>query len=292
MLQKMFLSTILVFVLCHTLFSITSATSVSKEDFKKFSEELLKKDNSGISSKVTVNKQGRTNSGSSTDKADKPLLNVDEKALKHPTIASLRAMFDNYDPDVRKAEDVTTGEVQEEDKFLDAVLNTDVMNYTMKFLTDKTLFTGDKAKFKEFLKSTWFTLYSRGHRKKSSSAFEHIFLGEIKANQVSGFHNWIYFNDQESKNGLNYLGWMGETDFGKGKLLRIHFTWNGITKPVGTLFVGTTPELELALYSVCYLAYPNERCDFTLDNKMIFIQTYTFTGPKRQKLIGSAFPGA
>ncbi|XP_075222608.1 endoribonuclease Arlr-like isoform X3 [Lycorma delicatula] len=272
--------------------SSESTTIISKDDMKKFTEEVLQKDNSGISPKVQVNKQGRTNSGSSTDKAEKPLLNIDETVLKYTTIALLRAMFDNFDPDVKHAEAVTASEVEEEDKFLDAVLNTDVMTYTLKFLKDRGLFTGDRAEFKEFLKNTWFTLYSRGHRKKSSSAFEHIFLGELKANQVSGFHSWIYFNDQEAKNDLNYLGWMGETDFGKGKLLRIHFTWNGITKPVGTLFVGTTPELELALYSVCYLAYPNERCDFTLDNKMIFIQTYTFTGPKRQKLIGSAFPGA
>ncbi|XP_075222607.1 endoribonuclease Arlr-like isoform X2 [Lycorma delicatula] len=271
--------------------SSESTTIISKDDMKKFTEEVLQKDNSGISPKVQVNKQGRTNSGSSTDKAEKPLLNIDETVLKYTTIALLRAMFDNFDPDVKHAEAVTASEVEEEDKFLDAVLNTDVMTYTLKFLKDRGLFTGDRAEFKEFLKNTWFTLYSRGHRKKSSSAFEHIFLGELKANQVSGFHSWIYFNDQEAKNDLNYLGWMGETDFGKGKILKVHYTWKGTNKPVGTLFVGTSPELELALYTVCFLAYPNNKCEFTLNNKPVFIQTYTFTGPKHQKLIGSAFPG-
>lgn len=77
----------------------------------------------------------------------------------------------------------------------------------------------------------------------------------------------------------------------QGSLLKIHYTWKGTNKPVGTLFVGTSPEFELALYSVCYLARPNNKCDFTLNNQPVFIQTYTFIGPNKQKLIGSAYPG-
>lgn len=77
----------------------------------------------------------------------------------------------------------------------------------------------------------------------------------------------------------------------QGKLLRIHYTWKDTNKPVGTLFVGTSPELELALYSTCYLGCPNQKCEFTLNNKPIYIQTYTFVGPNKKKLIGSAFPG-
>lgn len=46
-------------------------------------------------------------------------------------------MFDNYDPDVKNAENVTPPEITEEDKFLDALLNTEVMNYTRSFLKDK-----------------------------------------------------------------------------------------------------------------------------------------------------------
>lgn len=66
---------------------------------------------------------------------------------------------------------------------------------------------------KDVLNKIWFTVYSRGNRKMGSSAFEHIFLGEIKRNEVSGLHNWIYFSNEEQKGRLNYLGHMQTLDF-------------------------------------------------------------------------------
>ncbi|XP_022204352.1 poly(U)-specific endoribonuclease homolog [Nilaparvata lugens] len=268
-----------------------SVTSISDRDLETFSEDLLKKDNSGLSSHVTYDKQGKTNAASAIDRAAKPLLNVDKKALQHPTVAALLALFDNYDPDVKNAEVVTNAEKTEESKFLDAIMGTPAMNFTYNYAKQKGLFNEDRQAFKEWLAKTWFTLYSRGFRTKSSSAFEHVFLGELKQNQVSGLHNWLFFNEQEKKNNLNYMGWMRFEDFGKGSLLKLHYTWKNVDKPVGTLFVGTSPELELSLYSICYLARAGEKCNFKLNGKPLFIQSYTFTGPKSQKLIGSIYPG-
>lgn len=57
-------------------------------------------------------------------------------------------------------------------------------------------------------------MYSRGGGRISSSGFEHVFLTEIKNREVSGLHNWLYFNDQESKNQANYLGYMKSLDLG------------------------------------------------------------------------------
>lgn len=55
------------------------------------------------------------------------------------------------------------------------------------------------------------------------------------------------------------------------------------------MFVGTSPELELALYTVCYYARPNDKCFLKLNGENMYIQTYTFNS-RNQKLIGSAFP--
>jgi poly(U)-specific endoribonuclease len=46
------------------------------------------------------------------------------------------------------------------------------------------------------LTSLWFDLYGRGGNSSCSSAFEHVFVGEIKGrgqgeSEASGFHNWI-----------------------------------------------------------------------------------------------------
>ena len=47
------------------------------------------------------------------------------------------------------------------------------------------------------------------------SGFEHVFLGEIKKGKVSGFHDWIYFYQQEKKNAINYLGYIDKANFNK-----------------------------------------------------------------------------
>lgn len=43
-----------------------------------------------------------------------------------------------------------------------------------------------------------------------SCGFEHVFMNEIKNNEISGLHNWIYFSDQENDNrqSIDYRGYM------------------------------------------------------------------------------------
>lgn len=58
------------------------------------------------------------------------------------------------------------------------------------------------------LKDIWFTLYTRGSHKVSSSGFEHVFVGELKDGKVSGFHNWISYMKQEKSDLLDYKGYI------------------------------------------------------------------------------------
>ena len=44
----------------------------------------------------------------------------------------------------------------------------------------------------------WFDLYSR-HGRNDSSGFEHVFVGEIKNDEVTGLHNWIQIYLEERK---------------------------------------------------------------------------------------------
>lgn len=101
---------------------------------------------------------------------------------------------------------------------------------------------------------------------------------------VFGFYIFIIsFEFRKNNNHLIFI-------LQKGGILKVHYTWKGKNKPVGTLFVGTSPEFELSLYTVCFLIRPNDKCYLRVGGKDIFIQTYTFTA-RNQKLIGSAFPG-
>ncbi|XP_054261903.1 endoribonuclease CG2145-like [Macrosteles quadrilineatus] len=268
------------------------AQPITDDELKTFSETAFGKDNNNGSLQVVVKSQAKTRAYSDTDQAPLPLLELKPSVLKVATVARLMALYDNYDPDTTHSEVITNAERKEESDFLDAVLSTPIWAYTNSFLKSKGFVNGTKSEMKELLNKIWFTVYSRGNRKLGSSAFEHIFLGEIKRGEVSGLHNWIFFSHEEQNNHLNYLGYMQITDFnGKGGVIKLHYKWLDKSKPVGTLFVGTSPELELALYTVCYFARPNDKCYLRLNGKSIYIQTYTFTA-NNQKLIGSAFPSS
>lgn len=66
----------------------------------------------------------------------------------------------------------------------------------------------DPRQFKDKMKEIWFNMYSRGQGRIGSSGFEHVFLAEIKNQDVTGLHNWVYFYDAEAKKLANYLGYM------------------------------------------------------------------------------------
>lgn len=79
--------------------------------------------------------------------------------------------------------------------------------------------------------------------------------------------------------------------FQKSNLVKVHYRWLNVIKPSGSMFVGTSPELELALYTICFLTYADDRCPLSLGGKTFGIQTYTYRlNRNRGTVIGSAYP--
>ena len=75
----------------------------------------------------------------------------------------------------------------------------------------------------------------------------------------------------------------------KGSIVTNSFDWLGENKPTGGYFVGSSPEFEFALYSVCWYARRNAQCPLKLNGKSIFIQTYDITSGGN-KFVASAYP--
>lgn len=168
------------------------------------------------------------------------LIQVDESIMDATqTLIKMRALFDNYEADASINEHVTPNERREENEFLNAVLDTQVMRTAMKFLQDKGwlrrlllaklelkyccyhstgVVTADPKTHYDLLKTIWFTVYSRISGKVGSSGFEHVFLHEIKNNTVGGLHNWVYFYYKESGSGakpsLDYQGYIKSVPLG------------------------------------------------------------------------------
>ncbi|KAL7515927.1 hypothetical protein ACHAWX_000997, partial [Stephanocyclus meneghinianus] len=165
--------------------------------------------------------------------------------------------------------------------FLDAVMETAVMKYCHQYcLVKNASYNGSpvpesESGFKRVLNSVWFELYSRsggGRRSKlDSSGFEHVFVGEVKNGQISGFHNWIQFYLEEKAGNVDYRGYIktrshestAETN-NNDPVLTLQFSWNGVEKFVGTSFIGVSPEFELVLYTMTFLMGKDENA-VTLD---------------------------
>lgn len=174
--------------------------------------------------------------------------------------------------------------------------------------------TRDPKTHRDLVKRIWFTLYSRGRGRIGSSAFEHVFLSETKNGTITGLHNWVYFHDEEVAGRIDYKGWLKKVELGrvgfprwpcrtvliyqqlnnmhflqKGAVVKYRFSHNNINKPVNAMFVGTSPELEMALYTLCFEVRPDKECPISLGGNKILIRTHTFRY-RGKNLIGSAFP--
>mmetsp|Transcript_3736 Transcript_3736/g.10032 ORF Transcript_3736/g.10032 Transcript_3736/m.10032 type:complete len:480 (-) Transcript_3736:172-1611(-) len=210
-----------------------------------------------------INVQGGKKPYQKHDGAPDPLFTfVNSAPFRRPTYKAFIALLDNYSAETGIAEVVTNTERREVSTFLRAIMQTGPMQFCHKYCRanapDKV--PSDRDGFMKLLHKIWFELYhrSRGGR-ADSSGFEHVFVGEIKDDKVSGFHNWIYFYLEEKKGDLDYKGYIkprsrsdAYTD-SDDHILTLQFLWKGVEKSVGTSFVGVSPEFEMALYTMCFL---------------------------------------
>jgi len=133
-------------------------------------------------------------------------------------------------------------------------------------------------------------------RTLGSCAFEHVFLGEVKRGKVNGFHNWLFFLMQERAGTVDYYGFNYALSLrGKGAVVKSVFSWDhdsdgdGLVKPVSSIFLGLSPELEMALYTLCALLKPNDTCKLKLADKTVDVMTHVFK-INGKKYLGSAYP--
>uniref|UniRef100_A0A3Q3F0Y1 Uridylate-specific endoribonuclease n=1 Tax=Labrus bergylta TaxID=56723 RepID=A0A3Q3F0Y1_9LABR len=189
----------------------------------------------------TISTQGRAgfvNQGNHVvqDHASLPLFSsVNETKLNNiNTFSRFTKLLDNYEHSTGTAERVTAEERTEINLFLDAVLETEVMKRAHRYLVSKGKSSSILRLFKSQLHLIWFHL--------DSSGFEHVFVGETKSGtEIVGFHNWVQF----------YLDHdLPDQD---DHVLNLQFSWHGLVKPVGSAFIGTSPEFEMALFTVVFL---------------------------------------
>ena len=271
--------------------------------------------------------------------------NVSSELLNRPTYATMLNLYNNYVAAAQTAETVTAQEIAEENTFMNAVFNTDVMRKTYQFLRARGKIsqcklqpfvfsistfselrrswgvnnlkwnrsfageiTGSKADFKRQVKELWFGMYSRAKGKLGSSGFEHVFLGELK-DGISGLHSWLRYYLEEKSGSMNYLGYIRTRSIGRVKsatcncflkfdydifslqntLIEMPVSWRGEYKAFNSISVGASPELEMALYTICFLTRPNGSCPVEANGVRYRIQSFT-SNYNGKRFIGTTYP--
>ncbi|NXL76201.1 ENDUC protein, partial [Leptocoma aspasia] len=203
---------------------------------------------------------------------------VSPALLARPTFSRLLALLDNYEPRTGRPEEETAEERREQREFLGAALGTPVLALLQRFVLSK----GGAA------------LSPRcPHGVPSvSTVFPQCphagLLGVLSlrfrwdGRPRPGCPPVCPLHDTPCDPAMSPPQWTGFPD-----VLSLRFRWDGHSKARGSLLVGSSPELDLALFTLCFLARPDSQCHISLGGEAATIQTYTWD---KQRLVASAYP--
>eukprot|EP00656_Telonema_subtile_P050915 TRINITY_DN6719_c0_g1_i2.p1 TRINITY_DN6719_c0_g1~~TRINITY_DN6719_c0_g1_i2.p1 ORF type:complete len:261 (-),score=75.70 TRINITY_DN6719_c0_g1_i2:280-1062(-) len=224
-----------------------------------------------IRDRYKINLQGGKKAYQKSDRAGEPLFDsVDQEVWDRPTYHLFTKLLDNYVAECGVAEVVTDAETDENWDFVSAIMDSECMQYVHQYLVRLGKAKKSPRSFASQLYNIWFQLYRRENRAGDSSGFEHVFVGEEKDGKIIGFHNWIQFYFEEKKNEVDYKGFIvprkrgSEFPDGDEQLLTIQFAWDSEddgqaeVKMMSSMLIGVSPEFEMALYTLCFLAGEEE----------------------------------
>ncbi|RCN52131.1 endoribonuclease XendoU [Ancylostoma caninum] len=293
------------------------------------SKKLRKSDdNKAHPWQVTINYQGQAKD--TQDNAPKEFFSkVDSTLLEKPSFSQFIAMMDNFN---RKTGSIEPRVPPEQEKreistFLTTILATRPWQTLYSFLNRKGHpYATNPSTFRNWIEQLWFAHYSRSKGKADSSAFEHVFMGEEsyrwtrrifistfplkhpkmlirkriktyldstqeKNGEVSGLHNWVrfYMLERNRTEDLDYKGYIVQ----RGNVMAaLRFTWQNALKRAGSLLIGTSPEYDMALYTLCFLSRRGkELCQVELDGCPLSVTSYEMV-QNNKIYIGTVFPTA
>ncbi|XP_035676512.1 uncharacterized protein LOC118415793 isoform X2 [Branchiostoma floridae] len=212
-----------------------------------------------------------------------------------PTYRALQNLVNNYGTGLPRY--TTQQEENDARAFLNCCLDTEVMQRALWFLAKEGYVSETRKGFKDLLYKIWFTPYTRTHSdgvQRLSTAFEHVFVGETRCQHMMGLQNWLRLYIDEYQGLVQVYNCLQSCDFDDRMILTIDFSWDvgylkdrghELLNAVSSFFVGTSPEFELALYTVCFLAGGGERTEVVLGGKMVTIVTEELDGH-----LGSCYP--
>ncbi|KAI6232128.1 Endoribonuclease [Aphelenchoides besseyi] len=200
---------------------------------------------------------------------------VRPQILQKPSFAQLLDLRSLFNPKTGVAEIQSPEKEAKINDFYDTVWSSAPFQLVVKLLKEKGHpWAKAEPSLKESIKQIWFGLYSRAGGKLDSCAFEHVFFGEEKNNEVSGLHNWAIIHQLENdpNNRLDYRGFIVKrTDV----IASANFKWGNFEKKTGSFFANTSPAFDFSVLTICFLTHRDKsKCVINIDGCDVEVQSY------------------
>ena len=116
--------------------------------------------------------------------------------------------------------------------------------------------------FKQYLTLIWFGRYAAVvPGVVASSGWEHVSVGErLTDNSLIGYHSWLYLFNEEEDGDTNYLGYINVTKTATTTVISMPVELYGSRKAATEFNIGASPELEIALGTLCFIVRPDQPC--------------------------------
>ncbi|CAJ0585656.1 unnamed protein product, partial [Mesorhabditis spiculigera] len=270
--------------------------AISNDELLKLADKLRAvDDNKASRGQIVVNFQGHTTTRDTTDNANAKFFSkVDSSLLRKPTYEQFLLLNNNFERQtgVKEPKVSASEEKSETTKFIDLIFQTRPWKTLYEYMNkNKHPFASDPATWRFWIAQLWFVHYSRARGLPDTSGFEHVFMGEAKNGEVSGMHNWLrmYYLERNVTEQFDYKGFLVK----RGNLMgALKFSWQSEMKRSGSLLIGTSPEFDMALYTMCFLSRRGRKtCDVEIDGCDLQITSYDLT-QQGKVFVGSVFPSA
>jgi len=265
--------------------------NVNDSEIRELASTLFENDVNNLGKYITFQIQNRAKD--KIDQSPNPLLKLSSDMPQPETLKLMRRLQDSYKPDQQNG---GRNDLDKERKliadFYNSLKQTPLVRTVGEFLVQKKVFQS-LDEFNTQMLDVWFTFYpnpQKNSRLNFTSGFTHVFLAELESFKIDGFHNWDYFAKQEQLNTANYYGYIVSKDLGKHTtVLTCQFKWFDQVKPIGGFFIGTSPEFEMAVYSLCFFTRRNGKCGVKLNGHYIEIVNYATRNTPKQ-YVATAYP--
>lgn len=207
------------------------------------------------------------------DKEEQKLfMEVDKDILKTDDYLKFISLLDNYERKRGIRETVTVEENEEVERFLDTIFEKEYMKYIYENSDLNKTYT--YSELREQVKKDWFGFSDKG----DTCLFEHVFIGELNKNKVTGYHNWIkYYFDEENNDVVIKKFLTANVSLVNYTKITFGMSWDNHSKPITGILVGVSPQMEFAMKILAsYVCQENVK--FKIDNNNVNIKVFRNNG--------------